>query len=441
MVLRQTTRRGDRRAASPGLLFCLLMIVTMAATGASAQQPQASGFSIGDLISEIANAATGQASPEPETLETTFTAELDRAVDFKVSQLASPNRLIVDMPNVRMRLPPVPTRPVGVVANFRAGSEGQNRTRLIIALTEEVLVTAAEIRRNPTTNAIELTVTMLPLREQAARDARLAKLRNHRMGLGVAPPLPRVAATPKEIDDKTSKPLIVLDPGHGGRDSGAMKHGTVEKQVVLEFGLVLRDLLLATGRYRVMMTRETDVFIPLGERRDFAERNKADLFIAIHADYATTNASGATIYSLRERVAERLRSSARQEVRDGVLPTDEARRLEAMASADLDAIRAMLADLAAKEVDVVRDRTEVFTRAVIETMSASTDMRRRPDQEAAFKVLRTAKVPSVLIELAYVSNQRDAQRLRSAEWRQKVAASIMEAIDNYFSASIARLPL
>ena len=88
------------------------------------------------------------------------------------------------------------------------------------------------------------------------------------------------------------KPVIVLDPGHGGDDTGAQRNGTVEKNVVLAFSLMLRDKLNATGRYKVLMTRETDVFVELNKRREFAEHNQAALFVAVHADYAQSKARG-----------------------------------------------------------------------------------------------------------------------------------------------------
>ena len=119
------------------------------------------------------------------------------------------------------------------------------------------------------------------------------------------------------------KPVIVLDPGHGGDDTGAQKNGTVEKNVVLAFSLMLRDKLNATGRYKVLMTRDTDVFVELNKRREFAEHNLAPLFVAVHADYAQSSARGATIYSLRELVANSLQRSARGEVSDNVLSDKE----------------------------------------------------------------------------------------------------------------------
>ena len=113
--------------------------------------------------------------------------------------------------------------------------------------------------------------------------------------------MPRQALSRKAVEKRHAKPIIVLDPGHGGHDSGAKKNGAIEKNVVLAFAKTLRDKLEASGRYKVLMTRDTDVFIPLGERRKFAEQNKANLFMSIHADYARSSASGATIFSLRPK--------------------------------------------------------------------------------------------------------------------------------------------
>jgi N-acetylmuramoyl-L-alanine amidase len=235
---------------------------------------------------------------------------------------------------------------------------------------------------------------------------------------------------------KSYKPLIVIDPGHGGYDSGAEKNGTVEKDVVLAFGKSLRDKLIATGHYRVLMTRETDVFVPLDDRRAFAEKHQAALFIAVHADYARSQARGATIYSLRESVADSLRRSAKGDVPSNVMSRAELTALQR--SGDADAVRRILSDLIESEVDITKERTGVFTRSVIEYMGQSTSLKDNPDRSAVFRVLKTAQVPAVLIELAYVSNAEDARLLKSDSWRDKVSDSIMEAIDNYFSNQKAK---
>jgi N-acetylmuramoyl-L-alanine amidase len=236
------------------------------------------------------------------------------------------------------------------------------------------------------------------------------------------------------------KPVIVLDPGHGGDDTGAMKHGTVEKNVVLAFSLKLRDKLMASGRYKVLMTRDRDTFVELHERRAFAERHGAHLFVAVHADYAQSNARGATIYSLRDSVANALQRSAKGEVSENVL-SDAALRAVRRVEPDLTAVRAILADLARREVETTRDRTSVFVRSVIENMGSTTNLKDNPDRSAAFVVIKTAKVPSILIELGYVTNEADAELLKSEAWREKVSGSIVTAIDNYFSHQVARIPM
>jgi N-acetylmuramoyl-L-alanine amidase len=255
------------------------------------------------------------------------------------------------------------------------------------------------------------------------------------------PPVPEPAARPgTKRSEKFYRPTIVIDPGHGGDDSGATKNGTVEKDVVLAFSKSLRDQLNARGRYRVLMTRDSDVFVPLDERRRFAEQNKATLFIAVHADYAGSHARGATIYSLTESTANVLRRSARSQVSDSVLSAPELNALQ-KAAVETNQVKSILADLAQREVDVTKERTGVLVKSVIEYMGGSTSMRENADREANFVVLKTAKVPAVLIELAYVTNAQDAQNLKSQSWREKVSDSIATAIDNYFADQIARLPM
>jgi N-acetylmuramoyl-L-alanine amidase len=188
------------------------------------------------------------------------------------------------------------------------------------------------------------------------------------------------------------------------------------------------------------MTREDDTFVELNARREFAERNTAALFVAVHADYAHAQARGATIYSLRENVAQALQRSARGEVAANVLGAKDMTAL-AKAEGDVGDVKEILADLARREVDRTRDRTSVFVKSVIEFMGESTSMKDNPDRTAAFVVLKSAKVPSILIELGYVSNLADAELLKSEEWREKVSTSIFTAIDNYFSDQRARLPM
>lgn len=398
----------------------------------------------------IAEPLPKAAATEPAAQTTRFVIGLERATQFQVSSLNNPPRVIVDLPEVKFELPLIPgDKPVGLVRSFRGGEAAPGKSKVVIEATAPVIVQNAVMERSADGRSSRLVIDIAaagPARPQQAQSPtpQAKQMRAGASGLGAVglqPPTPRPAARPAANAAREYRPLIVLDPGHGGHDTGAQKHGTVEKDVVLAFGKLLRDKLVASSRYRVLMTRDTDSFVELDDRRAFAEKHKAALFIAIHADYASTRASGATIYSLRETVADSLKRSARGSVREKILAGRDIAPIKAEASGDASAVKGFLADLAQREVEANKDRTSVFTQSVIEYMGRSTSLRDNPDRSAAFRVLKTAQLPAVLIELAYVSNQEDARNLRSEEWRRKVAASIMTAIDNYFSHQTAQVPM
>ena len=373
---------------------------------------------------------------------TRFIVGLERSVDYQIFSLSNPNRVIVELPDISVQLPTLGDKTsVGLVKTFRAGLAAPGKTRVVIDVTQPVVVESSKIDQDK--NGLYRLALVIRPADGAPSSRKGFAIPPSGLGAGgLQPPLPRLAESPKERAAKAFKPIIVLDPGHGGDDSGAVKLGTVEKDVVLAFGHVLRDLLEKTGRYRVLMTRSDDTFIPLDERTAFAERNKASLFIAIHADYSDggSRARGATIYSLRDGVAKALERSAKGSAAQTVLTDNEADAVKS-SSGDVNAVKNILADLAERDVELTHERTGMFAKTVIENMGESTPLRTEPEQQAAFRVLKTAQFPSVLIELAYVTNKEDADNLNSGGWRAKVAQSIATAIDNYFSNEIARMPM
>ena len=377
---------------------------------------------------------------------TKFIIGLERSVDFQVFSLTNPNRVFVELPDVMLQLPPQPGAvAVGLVKSFRGGQSAPGKARIVIDVTGPVIVDKAAIEKGADGKTTRLVLEIVPVTvlTDPKADAKRAVIMAGALGLGAAdvqPPMPRPAVSPQARALAAFKPMIVLDPGHGGDDTGAQKNGAVEKNVVLAFSLMLRDKLNATGRYKVLMTRDTDMFVELTARREFAERNLASLFVAVHADYAQSKARGATIYSLRESVSSALQRSARGEVSENVLSAIELDKVKKV-EGDVGAIREILADLARREVDVTRDRTGVFVKSVIEYMGESTNLKDNPDRSAAFVVIKSAKIPSILIELGYVTNEEDAELLKSEPWREKVSASIVTAIENYFSHQLARLPM
>ena len=377
-------------------------------------------------------------------LRTRFVVGLPRRAEYEVFSLNNPNRVIVELGATRLRLPAHPKgKAVGLIKGFRAGLSAKDRSRIVIDVTEPVVVANAKMEKVEGGKGQILAIEIVRVGSvtKSVRKKPFPKPTYSLGAMGLQPPLPRPAVHPDVRAEKAFKPIIVIDPGHGGHDSGAKKNGAVEKEINLAFGKLLAEKLKATGRYKVLMTRDTDVFIPLGDRVAYGERNKANLFISVHCDYANRGgANGATIYSLRESVAKRLRRSAKGKTSKTVLSTAESKTVK-KASGDVDLVKGILADLAKREVEVTRDRTSVLARSVIAMMGASTNMRSQPDKHASFRVLKTAQFPSILIELAYVTNKKDAQNLQSKSWRDKVSASILTAVDGYFSNRLAQLPM
>lgn len=368
---------------------------------------------------------------------TRFVIGLDKPAQFQVFSLPNPNRVVVELPDVKVMLPQISGgKPVGLVKSIRGGQASADKLRVVVEVTEPVVVSKSTVEKGPDGKphlAVEIVTVAALEKVKGAK-----KLQS---GLGLAqPPAPLPAISPKIKAQRTYKPIIIIDPGHGGHDSGATKNGAVEKDVVLAFAITLRDKLNATGRYKVVMTRDTDVFVELDERRAIGERNNAALFIAVHADYAQSKARGATIFSLRDGVAESLKRSAKTEIAKRAITGSVVRNANASED-DMQAVKGILEDLAKQEVEANKDRSKLFAGTVIEKMSDATGMRESPDQQAAFRVLKTAQFPSVLIELAYVTNKEDAANLKSDEWRSSVALSIVTAVENYFSNKLAHLPM
>jgi len=404
-----------------------------------AQAQEAEPQQIAANVSVPSGGTQAEASPKGPTY-TRFIVGLDRKVDFKVFALSNPNRVVLELSGDKVRLPDMDKDGGrGLVKSFRAGLTAPGQVRVVIDVAQPVIIDNTKIDKTKD-GGYRLALDILSL-EAAMKSRKGFKVPPSGLGaVGVQPPLPRPAHSPRERAARAFKPVIVLDPGHGGMDSGAAKYGTVEKDVVLAFAHVLREQLEATGRYKVLMTRDKDIFVELDERRAFAERNSANLFIAVHADYANRRARGATIFSLRDKVAVNLKQSMSARSAEKLLSPNELDGVK-RGNGDAATVASILADLAERDVARTQQRTDVFAKTVIDNMSESTTMRDEPGQQAAFRVLKTAQFPSVLIELAYVTNQQDARNLKSDQWREKVADSIVQAIENYFSTEVARLPM
>jgi N-acetylmuramoyl-L-alanine amidase len=222
-----------------------------------------------------------------------------------------------------------------------------------------------------------------------------------------------------EPDDRRpaamAQPLIVIDPGHGGRDSGAVGlSGTLEKTVTLATALDLQSLLLATGKYRVALTRRDDISVPLGQRLAYAGAHAADLFVSIHADSSRDrNAHGASVYV---RSAQTGGASPRKVASDGNLE-----------------------EMAAKSLIESRPRPAAgspwLQYTMIDNLDDDVHMVAEPARQAHLYVLADDDVPSVLLEMGFLSNRRDESLLKQSVHRATVARAIRDAIDDYFDGA------
>jgi N-acetylmuramoyl-L-alanine amidase len=235
---------------------------------------------------------------------------------------------------------------------------------------------------------------------------------------------------------KSGKKLIVIDPGHGGVDSGAIASSrTMEKDVVLAFSHALRKALERTGRYVVDMTRRGDVYVPLRARVRFARRHSADLFISVHADIVAdklySSISGTTLYTLSEDGSDAAARefAARENTSDIIAGVDLPEQANAVAN--------ILIDLAQRETN---SRSEKFAQAALGQIRKATKLSRGPHRSAAFRVLKAPDVPSLLIELGYLSNKDDETRLRSPKWRADVAQSLVRSVAKYFAGQTSIQP-
>ncbi len=225
--------------------------------------------------------------------------------------------------------------------------------------------------------------------------------------------------------DDVRIPTIVLDPGHGGKDPGAVgANGTMEKDVNLQMAWQLKALLEATGRYRVVLTRTDDRLLPLRQRIEIARAAKADLFISLHADHnEKKNLRGASVYTLSETASDAEAAAvAARENKDGVITGVDLTSQNAM-------VTSILIDLAQRETKNLSAR---FASLLTDQLAERTLVLRDSHRFAGFVVLKALDVPSVLLELGYLSNPDDEAALSSKRHRRVVAKAIRDAIDRYF---------
>ena len=334
--------------------------------------------------------------------------------------LAGPDRVIVDLPEINFQIAAaIGKKARGFVPGFRFGLIAPGRSRIVLDLSEPAEILSAQVtekRGGFGELVIELRRTDRAAFAAAASQPERLQAKNH-----VPAQLPSVER-PVTAD---KMPVVVIDPGHGGIDPGATGAAVSEKAIVLAFGLALRDRLQESGRYKVVMTRDDDRFISLGDRVAAARAAGAELFISVHADSMTQalDVRGATIYTGSDRATdtESARLAAKENAVDAAAGLDQRE--------DTEEVAGILMELARRETKVF---SSSFAKTLVSRLGPSIKLHRIPLRSAGFRVLGAPDIPSVLIELGYVTSSRDAELLTSDAWRRGAAHSVASAVDDFF---------
>ncbi|MFZ0102581.1 MAG: N-acetylmuramoyl-L-alanine amidase [Pseudolabrys sp.] len=358
--------------------------------------------------------------------QTRFVVDLNRKIDLVAFTLADPYRVVVDLPQTTFTLPAKAGEQArGLVKAFRYGLIMQGGSRIVldtkgpVRLEKAFVLDAAE--GQPARLVLDLIATD---RTSFMRNIALENRPAHSTSI-------KPSEAPPKADGDV-RPLIVLDPGHGGIDTGTKgSGGELEKDVVLAFAQTLREKLESSGKYRVAMTRADDTFIPLAERVRFARSRNAGLFISVHADALPRRegqAEGATVYTLSENAsdAEAARLAEAENKADVIAGVD--------LTTEPDDVANILVDLAQRETKTFSMQ---FARTLVGELKVAARLHKHPLKSAGFKVLLAPDVPSVLLELGYMSTKDDLKQLTSVAWRVRTAQALAQAVDNFFTPRVA----
>ncbi|WP_454760080.1 N-acetylmuramoyl-L-alanine amidase family protein [Caulobacter segnis] len=247
-------------------------------------------------------------------------------------------------------------------------------------------------------------------------------------GFGAAPNAPRltVASGPVKAAPLRMKKVIVIDAGHGGKDPGSLGANVFEKDVTLAAAKALKERLERTGRYQVVLTRETDTFIPLESRVQIARRADADLFISMHADSGPdTSTRGASVYTLSDKGTDRV----------GLVLEKDDWLMKANAPGRDRAVSQILLDLSQR---ATKNRSAAFAQLLLANVSQETTLLRRSHRDAGFIVLLAPDVPAVLLEMGFITNPDDEAFLTTKSSRARLVGAVADSIEAYFSAGLRK---
>ena len=384
------------------------------------------------VIAALQAGAAAEARGDPEVTGIRIGLHADKVrvvldasakIPVRSFELVNPYRVVLDLPEVDWRIGATDGETgLGPITGYRFGQFAPGRARVVFDLTEPRIVDRV-FHLEPTAGRPWRLVVDLKAATSEAIAARMTQ---------PLPPPPVAGGQPAAIpvprpDRAPSKRVVAIDPGHGGVDPGAIgPRGVHEKTIVLAMARQLKEALEKNGRYRVVLTRDRDTFLRLRERVAIARAANADLFISLHADsIRERTVHGASVYTLSERASDKEAAdlAARENRADLIAGID--------LSAESDEVANILIDLAQRET---MNHSARLARSLMEEMRKVTRFLPKAHRFAGFAVLKAPDVPSVLIELGYLSNSNDVGRLMRPRHRARLAAAIARGIDAYFAS-------
>jgi len=409
--LRHATENGVRalRIAAVALTMMALPILSPPAAAVAAADP---------LLAYGARIAGDDA-------RTRIVIDLDREPTFSVHYLDNPVRIIIDLPATAFGFPAADLKPIGLFKDIRYGTMDEDSARIVLTATKPVKLVMAKVQpdENGKGHRLVLDAEMLP----AGQFADLIKQQswtNDDTAKDVGPVAPIEKADPSTF-------LVAVDAGHGGIDAGATASDgvTQEKEITLTFAKLLADKLNAQPGIKAFLTRDKDEYLSLSERVTIARQNHASLFISLHADtLKQKDIRGATVYTISDKASDKLAG----EVADRENNSDQ------LAGAETQTQPAAVADIL---MDLTRRETQAFSislaQDVLTSFNGQISMINNPHRHAGFRVLQAPDVPSILLELGFLSNKDDEKLLLDPDWRQKLADRLTDAVKQYRASTIA----
>lgn len=350
--------------------------------------------------------------------------DFDRNLRVKTFYMDEPHRIIIDLEETTFNFG-ADSQPEsrGLVADVRFGRISKGRSRIVLTLARPAEIVKASLQQRIDADHYRFILDIDAT--SAEKFASLLDSQSVDLGEsgGVAVKGDRVR--PPQPNKSDAQFTVVIDPGHGGIDGGAVgKGGTNEKDVVLAVALRLAENIRKLGPYEVLLSREDDVFMSLSQRVDFARRANADLLISIHADSLRQRfVRGATVYTLSKKASDRLAAALAESENAADLAGGLA------VSSDAEAVADILVDLTTRET---KKFSKMFSRLLVMQLDEEIKLIKNPQRSASFGVLKAPDVPGVLLELGYLSNPEDEKLLKQPKWQATVAESVARAVDGFF---------